>query len=252
MRHIIYKITNTVNNKCYIGQTKDFDSQSKKWGLEKRWKKHIYNAKTDRNKCVCFENAIRKYGHEKFKPEILIKCDTEDVNEFEILYIRVYESTEKKYGYNITKGGEGINGVEYTESYRTNMSKGHGSVTGVANIKPIKCRKTFELIGYKVCRMIDNKVYSKDFSQSDKTIEEKFKLANQWLEELKQGSHREKTYDRENKLPKNISYEKNKKKEIVGYRVRIGKKLYGTFSSSSLTMNKKLQLAIQCRDNALQ
>lgn len=60
-----------------------------------------------------------------------------------------------------------------------------------------------------------------------------------------------KNIERENGLPKNISYELNKSKEIVGYRVRIGKKCYGTFSKKSFSMEEKLQLALKCRDDIL-
>lgn len=53
---IIYKITNTINGKCYIGQTTS--------NINKRWSQHIYNAKTQSQKCRFLENAIKKYGKE--------------------------------------------------------------------------------------------------------------------------------------------------------------------------------------------
>jgi len=49
---IIYKITNKINNKSYIGQTIK--------NLDKRWKQHIYFSKTNK-KNGKFNNAIRKY-----------------------------------------------------------------------------------------------------------------------------------------------------------------------------------------------
>lgn len=153
---LIYKITNKVNNKSYIGQTIAFNSKTNKYGLELRWKKHIYNAITNKNKCIYFENAIRKYGSNNFEIEILLYCNKNQRDRYEILFIEMYNSCDKNYGYNITKGGNGINGLVFTDEYRDNMSKGHNSATGYTNIKPIKSRTdTNIIIGYKVARMID-------------------------------------------------------------------------------------------------
>ena len=247
---LIYKITNKANNKSYIGQTTKFNSKANKCGLEARWEKHVYNATTNKNKCVILENAIRKYGADNFEKEILLYCNMNQRDEYEIRFIDAYNSCNKKYGYNITKGGNGINGVVYNDDYRDNMSRGHNSATGYTNIKPIKSRTDPNIIiGYKVARMIDRVNYTKDFGSTKNTPEKNLELAIQWRDELKIGEHRE--YERENGLPKNISYELNKAKEIVGYRVRIGKKTYGTFSKQSLSMEEKLKLAIKRRDDVI-
>lgn len=91
----IYKITNQINGKCYIGQSID---------IEKRWKQHISDAKnSNRKKCPYFHKALIKYGIENFKFEILEECLIDKLNEREIYWIKFYNSYEN--GYNLTPGG---------------------------------------------------------------------------------------------------------------------------------------------------
>lgn len=93
----IYKITNTVNNKCYIGETVQIDP-------EKRWKKHISSATTTKD-CPALAGAMNKYGIDKFNFEILIICFDEDRFEYEKEYIMKYNS-QRPNGYNILDGGQ--------------------------------------------------------------------------------------------------------------------------------------------------
>jgi group I intron endonuclease len=93
----IYKITNTVNKKAYIGQTKQDDPN-------KRWKGHISAIKYD-NGCPLLTAAFKKHGVDKFKFEIIIICFDEDVCKFEREYVRKY-NTLAPNGYNAVDGGE--------------------------------------------------------------------------------------------------------------------------------------------------
>ena len=93
---IIYKVTNKVNNKVYIGQTIQ--------ELDSRLYNHFYRAEkgNDNNK---FYNAIRKYGKENFKAEVIDFASSQDeLDEKEIIYISLYNSTEN--GYNTLLGGQ--------------------------------------------------------------------------------------------------------------------------------------------------
>lgn len=91
----IYKITNKINNKIYIGKSTD---------IEKRWKYHIshYNYEREYNKPLY--KAFRKYGVENFSFEIIEECLL-DIDEKEKYWINFYNSY--KNGYNATIGGEG-------------------------------------------------------------------------------------------------------------------------------------------------
>ena len=92
MKGIIYKITNKVNGKSYIGQTR--------YTIEFRWKQHQH--KKDN---TYFHNAIKKYGIENFSIEILEECNINDLNSREIFYIAKYDTFNN--GYNLTIGGDG-------------------------------------------------------------------------------------------------------------------------------------------------
>jgi len=86
---IVYKTINLINNKIYIG--KDTHNNPKYLGSG-----------------VILLNAIKKYGKENFKKEILEKCETiKRLNEREIYWIDFYNATNKSIGYNIGFGGEG-------------------------------------------------------------------------------------------------------------------------------------------------
>lgn len=92
MKGIIYKITNKVNGKSYIGQTR--------YTIEFRWRQHQH--KKDN---TYFHNAIHKYGIENFSIEVLEECDIKDLDSKEIFYIAKYDTFNN--GYNLTIGGDG-------------------------------------------------------------------------------------------------------------------------------------------------
>lgn len=91
----IYKITNKLNNKCYIGQSNN---------PMERWRQHKYRAKIgeDRGKSA-IHDAIREVGEENFFFEIIGWFA--DYNEKEKYYIQQYNSLVPN-GYNIMLGGE--------------------------------------------------------------------------------------------------------------------------------------------------
>lgn len=97
---IIYKITNTINNKCYIGQTVK--------SPEERWKEHKAHANgthiNDKNKILY--KAMRKYGIENFTFEVLQDNieSYEQLDKAEIYWIDFYQSF--LHGYNATQGGQ--------------------------------------------------------------------------------------------------------------------------------------------------
>jgi group I intron endonuclease len=116
--YIIYLITNTVNGKFYVGQTKQ--------KLHRRWSKHISDANC--GKGYYFSNAILKYGCEAFKVEqIDTAVDLAKANELEKHYITVYESSNPEKGYNSTYGGEGVpvtpEGLEKIRQAMTGMPR---------------------------------------------------------------------------------------------------------------------------------
>lgn len=99
----IYRITNKLNGKSYIGQSKDIMS---------RWQQHIWHSeKHDIN--FILSNALRKYGKDMFIWEILEECPQDELNQREIFYInkyRTYIGFDDCDGYNMTLGGDGYRG----------------------------------------------------------------------------------------------------------------------------------------------
>ena len=97
----IYKITNNINNKIYIGKTE--------FSIEKRFAEHCSDAFRDRNEKRPLYAAMRKYGIENF--EISLIEETNSPEEREIYWISYYDSY--KNGYNATLGGDGKKYIDY-------------------------------------------------------------------------------------------------------------------------------------------
>lgn len=92
----IYKITNTVNNKVYIGQTIRT--------IEERYQRHLSEARRHTNRPLY--DSMNHYGYDKFKVEQLVEAPDERLNELEAFYIAEYNSTDPAIGYNLTTGGD--------------------------------------------------------------------------------------------------------------------------------------------------
>lgn len=93
----IYKITNKVNGKIYIGKTV--------LSIQKRWQQHCSDCgKEDKGKRPLY-SAMRKYGVENFYIEQVEECSEEILSDRERYWIEYYGSF--KNGYNATLGGDG-------------------------------------------------------------------------------------------------------------------------------------------------
>jgi group I intron endonuclease len=89
MNHI-YKITNKLNGKIYIGQSTKDDPSYLGSG-------------------IIIIKSVEKYGRDNFIKEVIEYCEGDVVNEREIYWINFYNSTDRKIGYNISTGGNGGN-----------------------------------------------------------------------------------------------------------------------------------------------
>ena len=97
MEHVIYRITNMINGKKYIGKHSTTDVYDGYFGSG-----------------IAIKQAINKYGIDNFKKEIICYCNNEEeLKEMEKYHIKK-EGTFSK-GYNLTLGGEGILGYKHTE-----------------------------------------------------------------------------------------------------------------------------------------
>lgn len=110
----VYVHTNKLNNKKYVGITKQ--------DPERRWKNGWgYYSKEN---STYFWKAIQKYGWDNFTHDILENNLTlEEANKMERYYISYYNSSNSLYGYNLTLGGDGFLGMHRSEETKKKLSE---------------------------------------------------------------------------------------------------------------------------------
>ena len=101
---VIYKTTNLINSKIYIGKTTRQDPNY--FGSGK-----------------IIKRAINKYGIDKFKKEIICECcNQKELNKKEKYWIAYFRSICFCTMYNVTDGGEGLSGYVHTEETKKKLS----------------------------------------------------------------------------------------------------------------------------------
>lgn len=111
---IIYKATNRINGKIYIGQTRHT--------LEERKRRHERDSGYSYRSHSYFHDALQKYGFESFDWEVIDKANTlEELDELEIKYINMYNSMNREVGYNTKSGG--LCGGNYNEEWKASMGE---------------------------------------------------------------------------------------------------------------------------------
>ena len=133
---VIYKATNLINGKCYIGKT------IQEFRIRKT--RHFQDIKNSSDNAY-FHNAIKKYGKKNFTWEVIFECDDVLIlNVMETMKIIVNHShwTEGK-GYNLTWGGEceQKKGFKHTEETKKKMSKSHTGVSRTPHTEETKRKK---------------------------------------------------------------------------------------------------------------
>lgn len=108
----IYKITNKVNSKAYIGQSQD---------IERRWTKHRRELNNNSHVNKHLQSAYNKYGADSFVWEIEEECEESLLDDREIFYIEKYDSFNN--GYNQTIGGSGTRGYKLSEETKQKLSE---------------------------------------------------------------------------------------------------------------------------------
>lgn len=134
---IIYKITNKINGKIYIGQTCGKNGFESRYSYNGKGIERVYKFyKNSKSRGIGYNkhllNSIEKYGFENFEIEEIFDTANSkfELDMKEIYYIDYYNSTNDKYGYNEEFGGSrGIPSIETREK----MSKNHADINGENN-----------------------------------------------------------------------------------------------------------------------
>lgn len=103
----IYKITNKINNKSYIGQSNNIHhrfAQHKSENYRKSYPEKI------------LYKAIQQHGINNFTFEIIEECNQSDLDDLEVYWINFYDTYNN--GYNGTRGGKGFDGAEEKFMYK--------------------------------------------------------------------------------------------------------------------------------------
>ena len=203
---VIYRLKNVFNGKMYIGKSVDYKSR-------------MGNHRRMEDNCRYLNYAIRKYGWDNFKKEIIIDdVPEEDLPNLETSYIDV-EDTLAPNGYNLTKGGEGSSGYKHTDETRKKYFNGMiGSVDFDKKHKKWRARSSYpeyKQIGFydtkkKAEEALEHYKKTGECLESDRTIRKKglgsirkSKNGKRYLAIKKiNGKRRTKTFDTEKECDK--------------------------------------------------
>lgn len=155
----IYKITNDINDKIYVGQTSGT--------LEERFKQHKKKMNSEDRKTYPLYNAMRKYGVEHFAIEALE--ETDNLQEREQYWIKYFDSYNN--GYNATHGGDGQVRTDYNLIVDL-YSKGFSGIE-IANQIGVTKNTVYRALKAKGVKVLSNtetskKKNSKSIGQYDK------------------------------------------------------------------------------------
>tara|TARA_A100001015_G_scaffold319696_2_gene443444 strand:- start:3349 stop:4083 length:735 start_codon:yes stop_codon:yes gene_type:complete len=223
----IYLITNIINEVKYVGQAVHFvnlkNNKKKKWGYLGRWNDHINKAKNYvegvyKSTCRYLDSAIRKYGENNFKIEVLKVCKIEELNHWEEHYIKELNTLEPN-GYNLTTGGLSHRKSESTKKLMSEIMKIKGGHLHTEETK----KKISE-------NLKSNSEFQKNLLERNKK-----KIGVPQAKQPRKNAS-------DNDLPKYIS-SKKRKGEFVGYVVHPPKLKTKTFTNSINTPEENLRLA---------
>lgn len=188
----IYLITNTVNNKVYVGQAQD---------LYIRTKHHISDEKNP-----LLNKAFKKYGIDKFTIEILEQCEIDKLNEREQYWMDYYEVIDKNKGYNICPVAGSTRGLKKSQEEIEKMSERASQRIGKLNPfygkhhsddtkEQIRQKKIGQIVSDETKRKISQRHSGKKFSEERKNAiskalkgKEKTKEHSKHISEAKKGT----------------------------------------------------------------
>lgn len=140
----IYIITNKINDKVYIGQTRQ--------RFIKRYWHHLWKLKDNSHDNIHLQNSFNLYGEDSFIFEVLESVEDNDkLNEVEVKYISYYRELDRCY--NIQSGGQVVLNYERTLEQRKSIGeKNRIHMTGRTHTEETKLKMSKARMGLHVNR----------------------------------------------------------------------------------------------------
>ena len=150
----IYKITNNINGKIYIGKTQLYPP-------DERWKEHIHDYKKERCNKRPLYDAMNKYGVENFDFQVIEEIKDDNIlcerEKYYINLFRTYVGFNDCNGYNATLGGDGKSYINIAEQEIIDAFETYGIYEIVAKKFNIDSSTVKKIIRKNNIQVIDNK-----------------------------------------------------------------------------------------------
>lgn len=192
---VIYMISNTINNKKYIGKAysyvKNGNQKIRKHGAEDRFYKHVKAVNNNSTEIPLLYNDMRTLGTNNFNVVTLEVCLKENLKEREEHYIRFHQTFKKDLGYNYHVADNKPEDHEYKKVYEnkkvlSNKSRAVGGrlrqAEGTVGLPPNVYKRPTGLFAQI---KINGTLYNKSFLSSEDSNEQKLEKALAWLENIK-------------------------------------------------------------------
>ena len=206
----IYKITNNINDKIYIGQTN--------YTLSERLHQHYLDSKKQHRKNRPLYQAINKYGIENFSIELIE--ETNNPLEREIYWIEYYGSF--KNGYNATMGGNGKRYLDYDLIISTyNQLQNINKVAKILNVDQGSISTILNMYNINIIHggEVTKRQSSKIVAMIDKNTNQIIKVFSSHMDAARWLITNNKSSDKDIKIAGRIgSVVKGKRKTAYGYK----------------------------------
>lgn len=206
----IYKITNNINDKIYIGQTN--------YTLSERLHQHYLDSKKQHRKNRPLYQAINKYGIENFSIELIE--ETNNPLEREIYWIEYYGSF--KNGYNATMGGNGKRYLDYDLIISTyNQLQNINKVAKILNVDQGSISTILNMYNINIIHggEVTKRQSSKIVAMIDKNTNQIIKVFSSHMDAARWLITNNKSSDKDIKISGRIgSVVKGKRKTAYGYK----------------------------------